>query len=68
MGLDVPAWITEGLIDYVSPADTMYCEPNVPLEAFSPPDTLQPMFPVPGASSLEQHPHEAPPGGAAHHL
>jgi len=35
MGLDVPAWIAEGLIDYVSPADTMYCEPNLPLEAFS---------------------------------
>ena len=35
MGLDLPAWIAEGLIDYVSPADTMYCEPNLPLEAFS---------------------------------
>ena len=35
MGLDVPAWIEEGLIDYISPADTMYCEPNLPLEAFS---------------------------------
>ncbi|MCY3759076.1 MAG: family 10 glycosylhydrolase [Acidobacteria bacterium] len=35
MGLDVPAWIAEELIDYVSPADTMYCEPNLPLEAFS---------------------------------
>lgn len=35
MGLDVPAWIAEGLIDYISPADTMYCEPNLPLEAFS---------------------------------
>jgi len=35
MGLDVPAWIAEELIDYISPADTMYCEPNLPLEAFS---------------------------------
>ena len=35
MGLDVPAWIAGGLIDYISPADTMYCEPNLPLEAFS---------------------------------
>ena len=68
MGLDVPAWIAEGLIDYVSPADTMYCEPNVPLEALFPPDTLHLMFPLSGAASLEQPPHEAPPGGAAHHL
>ena len=35
MGLDVATWIQGGLINYVSPADTMYCEPNVPWEAFS---------------------------------
>ena len=48
MGLDVPAWIAEGLIDYVSPADTMYCEPNVPLEAFSRLTRSSPCFLYPG--------------------
>ena len=48
MGLDVPAWIAEGLIDYVSPADTMYCEPNVPLEAFSRLTRSTPCFLYPG--------------------
>lgn len=35
LGLDVPVWIRKGLIDYVSPADTMYCEPNASHEEFS---------------------------------
>ena len=48
MGLDVPAWIAEGFIDYVSPADTMYCEPNVPLEAFSRLTRSTPCFLYPG--------------------
>ena len=30
LGLDVPAWIREGLIDYVSPQDTMYADFNLP--------------------------------------
>lgn len=35
LGLEVPVWIRKGLIDYVSPADTMYCEPNASHEEFS---------------------------------
>jgi len=35
MGLDVAAWISEGLIDYVAPNDTMYSEPNARHEEFS---------------------------------
>ncbi len=26
MGLDVPAWVAEGLIDYCAPMDTMFCD------------------------------------------
>ena len=34
MGLDVPAWIDEGLIDYVSPQDQMYSDFNAPYAEF----------------------------------
>ena len=34
MGLDVPAWIAAGLLDYVSPMDTMFCDFNAPWEEF----------------------------------
>ncbi len=34
MGLDVPTWIAEGLLDYVSPMDTMFCDFNSPYEEF----------------------------------
>ena len=30
LGLDVRAWISQGLLDYVSPQDTMYCDFNLP--------------------------------------
>ena len=30
MGLDLPTWVGEGLIDYVAPQDTMYAEANIP--------------------------------------
>ena len=35
MGLDVGTWIAEGLLDYVSPQDTMYADFSVPYEEFS---------------------------------
>ncbi len=35
LGLDVPAWIAEGLIDYVSPQDSMYADFNLPYESWS---------------------------------
>jgi hypothetical protein len=34
LGLDVEAWISRGLIDYVAPNDTMHTEPNVRYEEF----------------------------------
>jgi hypothetical protein len=34
MGLDVPEWISEGLLDYVSPMDTMFCDFNAEYEEF----------------------------------
>lgn len=34
-GLDVPTWIEDRLIDYVSPSDTMYSDPSAPYEEFS---------------------------------
>ena len=34
-GLDVPGWISEGLLDYVSPQDTMYADYNVPYAEWS---------------------------------
>lgn len=34
-GLDVPTWITEGIIDYVSPSNTMYSNHNAQWEEFS---------------------------------
>jgi hypothetical protein len=34
-GLDVPAWIRDGLLDYVSPQDTMYADFNVPYAEWS---------------------------------
>ena len=33
-GFDVATWITEGLIDYVSPSGTMHTDYNAPYEAF----------------------------------
>ncbi len=30
MGLDVPAWVGDGLVDHVAPQDTMYAEANIP--------------------------------------
>ena len=35
LGLDVEAWISAGLIDYVAPNDTMYSEPNAQYEQFA---------------------------------
>ncbi|HAB12968.1 MAG TPA: hypothetical protein DCE47_14885 [Planctomycetaceae bacterium] len=35
LGLDVPTWISEGLLDYVSPQDVMYADFNVPFEEFA---------------------------------
>ena len=32
MGLDVPTWVRQGLVDYVSPADCMYAEFNLPYD------------------------------------
>jgi len=34
LGLDVSAWISEGLIDYVSPQDTMFADFNAPYHEF----------------------------------
>ena len=34
-GLDVPTWISEGLIDYVAPADVMHADFNAPYEQFA---------------------------------
>ena len=34
LGLDVETWISQGLIDYVAPNDTMHTEPNVQYEEF----------------------------------
>lgn len=34
LGLDVEAWISRGLIDFVAPNDTMHTEPNVQYEEF----------------------------------
>lgn len=34
-GLDVPAWITEGLLDYLSPMDTMWPDLNLPFAEWS---------------------------------
>ena len=34
-GLDVPTWIREGLLDYVSPQDTMYSDHNLPYPKWS---------------------------------
>ena len=35
LGLDVPTWVHEGLIDYVSPQDTMYADFNAPYAEFA---------------------------------
>ena len=35
LGLDVPTWIRESLIDYVSPQDTMYADYNLPYEEWA---------------------------------
>ncbi len=35
LGLDVPTWISEGLIDYVSPQDIMYADFNLPYEPWA---------------------------------
>ena len=35
LGLDVATWISEGLLDYVSPQDVMYADFNVPFEEFA---------------------------------
>ncbi len=35
LGLDVPTWIEQGLIDHLSPQDTMYTDYNLPLEDWS---------------------------------
>ena len=35
MGLDVPTWIAEGLIDYLSPGDTMFSDFNTPYAEFA---------------------------------
>ena len=35
LGLDVPTWIKQGLIDYVSPQDVMYCDFNLPVAQWS---------------------------------
>ena len=34
MGLDVPEWIAAGLLDYLSPMDTMFCDFNAEYEEF----------------------------------
>jgi hypothetical protein len=34
-GLDVPGWIREGLLDYVSPGDVMHADFNAPYEEFT---------------------------------
>ena len=34
-GLDIPTWITTGILDYVSPANTMYANHNARWEEFS---------------------------------
>lgn len=34
MGLDVPTWVTEKLIDYVAPGDLGFTDPNAPLDEF----------------------------------
>ena len=34
-GLDIPAWITAGILDYVSPANAMYANHNAQWEEFS---------------------------------
>ena len=34
LGLDVPTWIAEELLDYVSPMDTMFCDFNAEFEEF----------------------------------
>jgi hypothetical protein len=35
LGLDVPAWIAEGLIDYLSPQDVMFSDFNAPYTEFA---------------------------------
>ena len=35
LGLDVPTWISKGLIDYVSPQDVMYADFNAPYPEFA---------------------------------
>jgi len=35
LGLDVPTWIEQGLVDYISPADCMYAEFNLPYQEWS---------------------------------
>ena len=35
LGLDVPAWISEGLIDHLSPQDSMYTDFNLPYEPWA---------------------------------
>jgi len=35
MGLDVPRWVNEGLIDYLSPMDTMWVDFNLPFADFA---------------------------------
>jgi len=34
MGLDVPTWVEEGFVDYLSPEDTMYSDFNAPYAEF----------------------------------
>ena len=35
LGLDVPTWTSEGLVDYLSPQDTMYADFNAPYHEFA---------------------------------
>ena len=35
LGLDVPAWISGGLVDYISPADVMYNDFSMPIAEFA---------------------------------
>ena len=35
LGLDVPTWISDGLIDYISPQDVMYADFSVPYDAWA---------------------------------
>ena len=35
LGLDVPAWVQDGLVDYLSPADCMYAEYNLPYDEWA---------------------------------